>query len=240
LKNIFYRLIATILVFNSTILANEYYAIAQPFEIYNVKAQVSGKVVYVNENVKGKFVTEDTIIKLDSNIDQIDLKQTKQKIYTFKKIIQIEKNILEKYKKIKSKSQIEKDMQNIKVLNLQNQMADLVLKKAILEDKISKKIFIEDKRYISNINIKLGDFIGIGTLLYTTNDLSKAKLEIFLPILKAKQYLEKTIYLDGIKTNYKIAKLYKVVNSQHISSYKCKIIINKPENFSKLVKIEFK
>jgi hypothetical protein len=71
-------------------------------------------------------------------------------------------------------------------------------------------------------------------------DLSKGKLEIFLPINSANSYTNKTIYLDSVKTDLKINKIYKVADSKNISSYKCEIIIPNPKKFSKLVKIEFK
>jgi len=50
----------------------------------------------------------------------------------------------------------------------------------------------------------------------------------------------KTIYLDGKKSDLKISKLYTVADTKHISSYKCEIIIPAPKTFSKLTKIEFK
>ena len=92
---------------------------------------------------------------------------------------------------------------------------------------------------INNINVKLGDFVNAGALLYVADDLSKAKVEIFLPIDKAKVQSSKVIYINGKETTYKINKLYKVADIKHISSYKCEIIIDAPKKFSELVKIEF-
>ena len=71
-------------------------------------------------------------------------------------------------------------------------------------------------------------------------DLSAGKLEIYIPIDKSAEIQNKSIYLDGIKTDLKISKLYTVADSTHISSYKCEIIVPSPKSFSNLVKIEFK
>jgi hypothetical protein len=157
-----------------------------------------------------------------------------------KKIISIEKSTLKKFKKIRSKSQLDKDNQQIKILNLENQQSDLITKKAVLIDKIKNKNLKELNNYISDIVVKVGEFVNTGTLLYTTADLTKAKLEIFIPIQDAININNKIIYVDNKQTKYKINKLYKMANTKHISSYKCEIIIDAPKSFSKLVKIEFR
>ncbi|RXJ75128.1 HlyD family secretion protein, partial [Arcobacter sp. F155] len=85
-----------------------------------------------------------------------------------------------------------------------------------------------------------GDYVTAGTLLYEAKDLSKGKLEIYVPILDIDDIKNKTIYLDGEKTNLKIEKIFDVADSQHISSSKVKIVLNNPKKFSRLIKIEFK
>jgi len=51
----------------------------------------------------------------------------------------------------------------------------------------------------------------------------------------------KTIYIDGEVSKFKVSKIWKVADEKFISSYQTEIIINNPkENFSKLLKVEFK
>jgi len=234
------KIVSLIIALNLFINASEYFSKIEPYEIYNIKAAISGQVIFVNNNIKGQKAKNSTIIELDSKVDKIELTQTKNKLNTIEQIIKIEQSTLNKFKKIRSKSQLEKDNQKIKILNLKNQKSDLITKKAILEDKILKKKLKEKDNYIFDINVKVGDFVNAGTQLYTAVDLSKGKLEIFLPIENSKQYKNKHIYIDEKLTTYKISKLYKVADTKHISSYKCEIIIDAPKSFSKLVKIEFK
>ncbi len=234
------KIINLIIVFSLYLNASEYFAKLEPVEIYNIKAAVSGQIIYVNNKIESLNANNSIIVELDSSVDKIDFKQTKYKITTLSEIIKIEKNTLNKFLKIRAKSQLDKDNQKIKVLNLENQLADLIVKRAILEDKLTKKKLVEKNNYISNINVKVGDFVNAGTLLYTAQDLSQAKLNIFIPMTHAQNIITKRIYLDDKITNYKINKLYKVADIKHISSYKCEIIIDAPKSFSHLVKIEFK
>jgi len=234
------RIISIIVCFSILLNAQEYFAKLEPLEVYNVKSSVSGKVIFVNNQIKGLNALNSTIVKLDSKVDVVELKQTKKKLRIIMQILKIENKILQKFTKISSKSQLDRDNQKIKILNLENQKSDLLVKQAMLEDKIKNKNIQEENNYISNINVKVGDFVNAGSSLYTSSDLSKSKIEIFIPIDKAKEIVNKTIYLDGLVTQYKINKLYKIADLKHISSYKCEIIVNRPKNFSKLVKIEFK
>ena len=234
------RIISIIVCFSILLNAQEYFAKLEPLEVYNVKSSVSGKVIFVDNQIKGFNSVNNTIVKLDSKVDVVELKQTKKKLQIIMQILKIENKILQKFTKISSKSQLDRDNQKIKILNLENQKSDLLVKQAMLEDKIKNKNIQEENNYISNINVKVGDFVNAGSSLYTSSDLSRSKIEIFIPIDKAKEIINKTIYLDGLVTQYKINKLYKIADLKHLSSYKCEIIVNRPKNFSKLVKIEFK
>ena len=233
------KIIFTVLLLISTVVADVYYAKLEPVNSYIIKSSVSGKVIYTNEQIEGKNAKNDIIVKIDTKVDMIDLKQTQAKLEIMNSMVEVEQKNYRRLKKIKTKSDFEKDNQKIKVLNLQSSISDLITKIAILKDKIDKKTLSEKSGYIYSINVKTGDYVNPGSPLYELKDLSKGKLEFFIPIQKAKSYKNQTIFLDGKKTDLKIDKIYKVADSKHISSYKCEIIVNSPKVFSKLVKIEF-
>jgi hypothetical protein len=128
----------------------------------------------------------------------------------------------------------------IVILNTASTINDLKTKIATLKDTVKNKNLSEKNSYIYDVAVEVGDYVTPGTLLYTAMDLSKGKVEIFLPIDEATTIKEKDIYLDDKKSDLKISKLYTVADSKHISSYKCEIVIPNPETFSKLIKIEFK
>ena len=220
--------------------ASEYYAKLEPIQSYKVKAAVSGKVIYTNEKIEGFKAKKSLIIQLDSKLNKLDLKQSENKISFLNQMIKIESNNYTRLKKVSSKSIFEKDSQKLKVINLKSQKADMQIKIESLKDIISNKKLIEKSNYIFNISVKKGDYVNPGTLLYEAKDISKGKLEIFIPISQVNNIKNKTIYMDNKKTDLKINKIYNVADDVHISAYKAEIIINKAETFSRLVKIEFK
>ena len=109
-----------------------------------------------------------------------------------------------------------------------------------LENTIKNKKLIENSSYIYNIYVKKGDYVNPGTLIYTTKNLTKGKLEIFVSINDIDNIKNKTIFINNKQSNLKIDKIYKVADSKNISSYKVEIIVPNPKEFSTLIKINFK
>ncbi len=234
------RIITALVLLSSLGFAREYYAKLNPINTYNVKAAVSGQIVYVNYEVESNTANNSIILKIDSNIDKEDLKQSLVKLKNLKDILSIEKGTLQSYQKISSKSKFEKNNQKIKILNITSSVSELETRIATLKNQITKKTLLEQNNYVYDIAVEVGDYVSPGVLLYSSMDLSAGKLEIFIPISNASDIKTKTIYLDGLQSDLKISKLYNIADSTHISSYKCEIIIPSPKQFSQLIKIEFK
>lgn len=224
----------------STIFASEYYAKLEPIDSFQVKSAVAGKVVFSNSKIEGLKANNSTIIELDSSVNKIELEQSKNKLKYIEEMITIEKNNYDRLNQVSSKSAFEKDTQKLKVINLESLKADMIIKIESLKDTIDNKKLVEKSNYIFNIAVKEGDYVNAGTLLYESKDLSKGKLEIFVPIAQINEIKNKDIYLDGVKSDVKISKIYDVADVTNISSYKVELIISNVNTFSKLVKIEFR
>lgn len=224
----------------STIFANEYYAKLEPIESFSVKSAVAGKIIYSNSKIEGLKANNSVIIEIDSLINKVDLEQSKNKLKYIDEMIKIEKNNYDRLNQVSSKSAFEKDTQKLKVINLESSKADMIIKIETLKDTISNKKLIEKSNYIFNILVKDGDYVNPGTLLYEAKDLSKGKLEFFVPIAQIDEIKNKEIFLDDVKSNIKISKVYNIADATNISSYKVELILDNVKTFSRLVKIEFK
>jgi len=234
------KIISGLLLVSSMSFATSYFAKVEPINSYNVKSSVSGKVIYADSSLESTIAKNAMIVKLDDSVDKIDLEQSQMKLENMQQVLKLQDDTLERYKKVSSKSKFDKDNQRIVILNTASTINDLKTKIATLKDIVKNKNLREQNSYIYDVAVEVGDYVSPGTLLYTAMDLSKGKVEIFIPIDEADTIKDKELYIDDKKSDLKIAKLYNVADSKHISSYKCEIIIPKPETFSKLVKIEFK
>ena len=234
------KIIWTILLLVSSVFANEYYAKLEPINSFQIKSAVAGKVIFSNSKIEGLKANNSTIIELDSLVDKVELEQSKNKLKFIDEMLKIEQNNYDRLNQVSSKSAFEKDTQKLKVINLESSKADMIIKIENLKDTISNKKLVEKSNYIYNIAVKEGDYVNAGTLLYEAKDLSKGKLEIFVPISQIEEIKNKDIYLDGTKSSIKISKIYDVADATNISAYKVELIVEDVKTFSKLVKIEFR
>jgi len=256
-----------LITFNIFLFADEHYAKLEPIETILIKAEINGKVIKAKDELEGKVV-DGLIVKIDDTLDKTDLKHSKESLQLINKMIDINKNILpllkksylkkrDLYQKVtplssSSVSQKEslysayvgaKNQYNAveeKILNLKNQKVSLEQKIASLKDKIKKKSIIVKNRYLYELNIKSGEYVNIGMPIATLQDISKAKLVIYLSEDEIKDIDNKSIYINGKKSNLKFSKIWKVADKKYISSYRAEILLKPFTNFSKLIKVEVK
>lgn len=245
----------------------EHIAKIEPFEIYQVKSALSAKVIKSELDFEGRDVKNFEVIKLDSYIDEKNLKTLKEKLNILKETLKIEKETLKTLKKLtnikkdnynrvkdlKTKSKFEKDaklsdylitfnqflVQKSKIQNLKAQIEDIKLNIEKLKDILDKKSVKVDG-YIYKIYVKKDDFVNPGTPLVDIADISRAKIVIYLDKDEISGIENKKIYINGKKTDLKFYKLQKIADPVHISAYKAEIVIDSPKIFSNLVKVEIK
>ncbi len=257
------------LILTSALLASEYFAKAQPVDTFALKASVSGQVISVDESKEGKLSDASVVIMIDDKIDVIELdaskekltfldsniKLSKQSVSNSLKMMKIDKTNYQRVQNLSSYSKLQKDAKLLSSINstngyiqsktslenLKTQRADLTVRIARLEDSIAKKnISVKKGLYIYKLYPNVGDFVSMGAPLLDSSDISKARLTIYVTKEDLKDIQSKKIFIDDKETSYKIDKLWTIADTQNISAYKTEIVIDKPEVFSTLMKVEFK
>lgn len=261
---ILFILLTPILLFSKV-----HYAKIEPIESIKIKSAISAQVTLAKIELEGKSVSKALIIKLDSKLDNIKLKSTKNSLKLIKKMININRDILltlkeslsrqeEYYGRISTMQSTSKTQKNSafysftnaktqylstkeKIVSLQKQKIDLEYEIDKLKDSILKKSILIKNKFIYKILVNRGDFVNMGTPLVELKDLTSAKLVLFLEADELKNIRKSTIYIDNKATKYKISKIWSVTDEKYISSYRTEILIKNPkDNFSKLLKVEFK
>ena len=249
--------------------ASIYYAKVEPYEAYSIKATASGEVISAFNEAEGKISNGGILLQIDDFLNKKELKSSKTKLESLtrtmeltsknvrnsKEVERIRKENYKKIKDLKTKSRTSKDAELINLINASNQVlslenslenlkvsiSDLEFKIASLKDTIEKKsVNIKKGFLIYKTYVNEGDFVNVGTPLVDAYDISKGKLTIYLSKEDVDQAKNSVIYINDKKSSYKIDKIWSVVDTQNISSYKTEIIIPAPKRFSELLKIEFK
>jgi len=248
--------------------AKVHYAKVEPFDRATIKASVGGIVTDANLSLEGKRVSSECVVQIDDALDQANLKNSQKSLELMKQMQEINNQMLEglkesvaikrdfyqKVKSLSSSSQAQIDNANMAYIAAKNQMLgikekistlakqtlDMQYKIAMLKKSISNKHIAPKGRYIYKIMVHTGEFAAPGMPLVIADDLSRAKLTLYLDRDELKGIENKKIFIDGNETTYKIDKIWKEADTRFISAYRAQIILPPKYPFSSLLKVEIK
>jgi hypothetical protein len=223
------------------VFAKVHYAKVEPYESVTLKSAVSALVMDVDLDAEGSIVDQKRVVYLDDRLDKINLKLSKEKLLTLRETLKRQESYFQRIDKLKTASETQKDNAFYSFSSAKTQYLDLEYKIAQLEDSIEKKSIVLDHMYLYEIMVRKGDYVSPGSPLARIVDASRAKLVLFLEPSEIAQIEQKTVYLNGKKTEYKVDKVWRVADEKFISSYRAEIYIPAPQgSFSKLMKVEIK
>lgn len=262
------KIITTLLLFSTLAFSKVYYSKVEPYEFRTIASNVSGIVVYADENSIGKKLSSNPFVKIDSELDRDELDFSIKKIAYLKETLLLNEKVLKnlelslekkrknytEIKALKIKSRVEKDREfydlvssenaylstQKELISLKAQIADLNLRVAQLKRSIKDKTLEAKGFKLYSIDVKVGQVVSPSTPLGKVADVSRAVLTIYLDEDDVRSAKESLVYIDGAKTEYKIDRLLNIADSKNISKYMAQIIVDAPPVFSKLVKIELK
>ncbi len=248
--------------------AKVHYAKVEPFDRATIKASVGGTITKVNLSSEGKIADDEVVVQIDDDLDRKNLKNTQESLELMKQMqeinnqmleglkesVAIKKDFYQKVKSLSSSSQAQVDNANMayiaaknqmlgikeKISTLAKQILDMQYKIAMLKKSISNKHIAPKGRYIYKIMVHTGEFAAPGMPLVIADDLSRARLTIYLDRDELKGIENKKIFIEGNETAYKIDKIWKETDAQFISAYRAQIILPTKYPFSSLLKVEIK
>jgi multidrug resistance efflux pump len=257
-----------LIVTSSVLFSKVYYSKVEPYEIRDISSNVSGVVLFVDENKIGKKLSNSPYIKIDPELDREELKTIEDKIVYIKSTIVSNEAILKNlklsldkkrvnYKSIealKIKSRVEKDREFYDLVSSENaylntqkeinslkiQISDLKLRREQLIRNLKDKNLTAKGFVLYSILVKPGQVVNMATPLAQVADTSKAILTIYLDESDVPNAKNKFVYIDGVKSKYKVSRLLNIADSKNISKYMAQVVIDSPKLFSKLVKVELR
>ena len=221
--------------------AKVHYAKVEAYESIVLKSAVSALVMDVDLEAEGSVVDEKRVIYLDDHLDKINLKTSNETLLILHETLKRQEAYFKRMDKLTTVSTTQKDNAFYSFASAKTQYLDMQYKVAQLEDSIHKKSLVLDNMYLYKLMVRKGDFVNLGSPLAQIEDTSKAKLVLFLEPEELTGLDQKSVYLNGEKTEYKVDKVWRVADEKFISSYRAEIYIPTPKGlFSKLMKVEIK
>ncbi len=223
------------------IFAKVHYAKVEPYESVTLKSAVSALVMDVDLDAEGSAVDQKRVIYMDDRLDKINLRTSNESLLILHETLKRKESYFHRINKLKTASEAQKDDAFYSFASAKTQYLDMQYKIAQLEDSIEKKSIILHHQYLYEIMVRKGDYVTPGSPLAKVVDANRAKLVLFLEPEELDQIEQKSVYLNGEKTTYKVDKVWRVADEKFISSYRAEIYIPAPEgSFSELMKVEIK
>jgi multidrug resistance efflux pump len=245
-----------------------HYAKVEPLERATIKASIGGMITKVDLSAEGQVAGKGAVIQIDDRMDRVSLKSSQDSLKLFHETLAINEEIVQGLAKthalkqsyfdrvnaLESSTQTQKDnaysaligaknqmlATKEKIVNLKKQILDLEYKIAMLQDSIAKKKIILTGRYLYKIMVRAGEFASPGLPLAIADDLSKAKLTLYLDRDELKGIENKKVYIDGSEDGIMISRIWREADEKFISAYKAEIILEPMHPFSVLLKVEVK
>lgn len=258
----------SIFLFFGSLSAQVYYAKVEPYEVKTVSSNVSGEVVFLNEDLLGQKLHGEHYLKIDDTLDVAEYKQVQNKKIYVAQIIEANEKILvnlaqaleikeknfERVSALKIKSQVEKDKEfydliasrnqllstQKEIQNLKVQLADLTFREKQLQKTQNDKNLTAKGYVLYSLDVKKGQVVTPGVMLAKVADTSKALLKFYVDASELEDLEKKVVYIDEQRTPYKVSRVLQIADEKNISKYMVQIITKAPQVFSQLAKIELK
>lgn len=229
----------------TSLFATEHMAQLTPVKEFEIKAQVSGIVKYVNSKLEARYLKNTkTILQIDIKDENIELEKEKNSFKIQDEIVKIKEKNYNSKARVSQISLYNKNIEKLSLLEAKKILIDTQRTIKKLQHNINKKIFTGKDIYISTIYKEKGEYVNIGDKIYDAYDFKKTKITLYLSKNEIKNIRNKEIYIDGEKSDFRVSKIFKIKDTNKISRYKVELEkTNKNIEdifFGKVVKVEIK
>jgi len=227
-----------ILLLAMPLFSGVYKAKVQPYESVTLSAEVSGRIVQLDQKDELKM-SDKTVLVIDHALESKELENTKAKLKLLNSQIAIKLGQYNRIKNLQGQSQTTKERYRSELLTYQIQAMDLKNAIARLEDVIVKKEIVLDGKYLKALHVKEGAFVAPGTRLMDIEDQSGSRIVIFVDGKDRQNIETKTILINGkIEHGYQVEKAGDSTDAQYLSSYRVELVKEGKAHFGEIVTVE--
>ena len=230
-----------------TLLSGDYYmAQVEPYRIHSVASEVGGLVKKVALNREFSYLHKRTlIVALDTSNEDIAISYLSKKISNLKSILKLKKENRDSKAKVRYTSKYELNRETLSLLETKQNLLSTQMELALKRNLKEKKLFYFGNGYIGKIYVDEFEFVPPGKVLFDYYDISKSRLDVYLPADEVESIEEKEIYInDTLTTDWKIEKISKVKDNRRISTYQVRLVKENREpkkiRFGEILKVEFR
>jgi hypothetical protein len=225
--------------------ADYYMAQIQPYQTHSVEAEIGGIVTKIALNKEFSYIDKTTrVVELDSTNEHISIDALSQRVDALKEALQLKRENLKSKANVRQISKYELNGETLSVIDTKQALLSTEMELKLQKSNLEKKRFYLTDGYLGEIFVDEFEFVSPGEKIFNYYDFSKSRLDLYVTEEDLIDIESKKVYIDGIESDWNIEKVSSVKDSQKISTYLVRVVIDnrdpKKAKFGKVVKVEFK
>jgi hypothetical protein len=215
--------------------AGTYKAKIEPYDAATVSAEVSGRIVTLDQRDELKTLNK-VVIEIDHALDDVQLANDRQKLKLLKEQIAVKQAQYDSIKDLASQNRFTKDQYKTELLTLKMQAEDLQNAIAQLEDMIAKKRIALHGQYLKTLYVRKGEYVAPGTKLMKTEDHSGGRLVLYIDAEDRAALDRSKVTVEG-EDGWKIEKAAKSTDETYVSYYRVDLVKRGDVPFGRVVTV---
>jgi len=202
--------------------AGSYKAKVEPYDSATVSAEVSGRIVKLDQRDELKTLDR-VVIEIDHALDDVQLENDRRKLQLLREQVTVKQSQYDSVKELASQNRFTKDQYKTELLSLKMQAEDLQNVIAQLEDTIAKKRIALHKQYLKTLYVRQGEYVAPGTKLMKVEDHGGGRLVLYIDAAD-RAILEKAkITVEG-SSGWTIEKAATSTDETYVSYYRVDLV----------------
>ncbi|MHC3993350.1 efflux RND transporter periplasmic adaptor subunit [Thiomicrolovo sp. ZZH C-3] len=202
--------------------AGSYKAKVEPYDAATVSAEVSGRIVKLDQRDELKTLNK-VVIEIDHALDDIQLANDRRKLKLLQEQTAVKQAQYDSIKDLASQNRFTKDQYKTELLALKMQAEDLKNLIAQLEDTIAKKRIALRGQYLKTLYVRQGEYVAPGTKLMKVEDHGGGRLVLYIDAADRAILDDAKITVEG-SGSWKIEKAAESTDETYVSYYRVDLV----------------
>jgi len=195
--------------------AGSYKAKVEPYDAHTVSAEVSGRIVKLDQRDELKTLDK-VVIEIDHALDDVQLANDRRKLQLLQAQIAVKQSQYDSIKDLASQNRFTKDQYKTELLSLKMQAEDLKSLVAQLEDMIAKKRIALRRAYLKTLYVRQGEYVAPGTKLMKVEDHGGGRLVLYVDAADRAVLEKAKITVEG-SSGWKVEKAATSTDETYVS-----------------------
>jgi multidrug resistance efflux pump len=202
--------------------AGTYKAKIEPYDSATVSAEVSGRIVTLDQRDELKTLDK-VVIEIDHALDDVQLKNARNKLKLLDEQIAVKQAQYDSIKDLASQNRFTKDQYKTELLSLKMQADDLQNAIAQLKDTIVKKRIALHGQYLKTLFVREGEYVAPGTKLMKIEDHGGGRLVLYIDAADRAVLDKAAVTVEGSR-GWKIEKAASSTDDTYVSYYRVDLV----------------